>query len=611
MIFLRLLALYLGGTPLYGQTASTHLLTRGPGAEAAALAGTLTPVVKDPTALYWNPAGLARSGGAVTGEHLFLFDGARYDFVALSVPSKLGTFGLGALQLDRGGITARSAVDDLGAEVSNSQTAYIAGFGRGIGEHWAVGAAANVLDFSIAGYKDKGWGLDAGAQARYPQDEFMGLKRVVWSFGAAIKNLVEPKITLLADPEAFPRELRGGAGLSFQTASRASATGTVSHDRAMALLSMRRAAGDSALYPGLGLSYSYEGLLTLRLGFDGGLSAGAGLHTMDGKFVLDYALENKSLSLNHRFTISYRFIPAKPEPGETFREEIDEEYARAKAQAESLAQQSHTAGLALFKDQKYRESLEPLRLAALLAPDRKDLARAYRRGQEAYRRDRVRGIYEADFMAPGSEGKAFAAVGELLDLGADDTAKLLEIARKLPERIPPDEFARLSQEAFDQRSAKARRLLAGGHVAQALEAAAALEVLASTSTASAIAALRQEAAAKGWAVRQELDAQVGRTSPALARAALAAKRAFPGDAHLAEKADKALSSYRREHPLSMKERFYLRKLYYLAAVRYAKRGQDDAKTAAHFLAEVLRRNPADEDADALADAIALEGLAGQ
>src|SRR5208282_3773346 len=115
LILARFLALYLGGLPAYCQTTgATELLSQGPGAEAAALAGTVVSTVHDPTALFWNPAGLAAAGGTVSGEHHFLFDGARYDFLGLSVPSKIGTFGLGALQLNRGDIIARTAIDDPG-----------------------------------------------------------------------------------------------------------------------------------------------------------------------------------------------------------------------------------------------------------------------------------------------------------------------------------------------------------------------------------------------------------------------------------------------------------------------------------------------------------------
>ncbi|MDE2291889.1 MAG: hypothetical protein KGL53_07385, partial [Elusimicrobia bacterium] len=223
--------------------ASTQFLSEGPGAAAAGLGGTVLSAVHDPTALYWNPAGLADAGGMVSGEHLFLYGGARYDFLALSVPSRFGTFGVGALQLERGNIVARSAIDDPGYTVSNTQSDYMAGVGAPVGRHWKVGVTGNVLDFEMAGYADKGWGLDAGAQGDYAQDELLGLERLVWSFGGTVKNLVEPKLTMMEDTEAYPRELRGGVSVAFQSASRASADGTLSHDRVRLLASVRRVAG--------------------------------------------------------------------------------------------------------------------------------------------------------------------------------------------------------------------------------------------------------------------------------------------------------------------------------------------------------------------------------
>ncbi len=149
-LLIQLLALYLGNLPVCAQTVgATNLLTRGPGAEAAALGNTVVSTVHDPTALYWNPAGLARAGGMVTGEHLFLYDGARYDFVGLSVPSALGTFGLAALQLNRDNIVARNAIDDPGTNVSNTQSDYMVGFARMLGEHFAAGGTAGVYEADL------------------------------------------------------------------------------------------------------------------------------------------------------------------------------------------------------------------------------------------------------------------------------------------------------------------------------------------------------------------------------------------------------------------------------------------------------------------------------
>jgi hypothetical protein len=620
-LLLQLLAFYAGGTPLYAQTvgaASSQLLSQGPGAEAAALGGTVVSTIHDPTALYWNPAGLANAGGMVTGEHLFLFDGARYDFIGLSVPSKFGTFGLGALQLNRDNIVARSAIDDPGYNVSNTQSDYMVGYGRILGEHWSVGATANVLNFNLAGHTDKGWGLDLGSQGTYPQDDFWGLKRLVWSFGASIKNLVEPKLTLLEDTEAFPRELRGGAGLSFQAASRPSVSGVISNDRAMILMSFRRVAGDPAIYPGIGISYCYQNVLVFRLGYDGYASAGAGFHTTDGRFVLDYSMENKPFSLDHRFTISYRFTPAKAQRQETYQEDVDDEYARAKGQADSLAQETVNAGHALFKDQRYREAQEAYRLAALLAPDDKGLASTYRRAVETYRRAEIHRLSTDANLdpAPGQESQAYISIARLLDLGADNKAELAARVQRLAGRIPVADYFLLAQQAFDQRAQAAHRLVALGHIRDAQAIADTLDVLKSSQTALGVQTLRDDLATKGAAIRKAFDdlaAHNGedRSDTELTRAALALKRAFPDDGKSLERADAALARYRSAYPLSVKERFYLRKLYYLAAMRYVKKQDGDQRYAQDFLDEILRRDAADANADALLDAIAREGVAQQ
>ena len=350
-ILIQLLALYLGGVPVCAETVgATHLLTRGPGAEAAALGNSVVPVVRDPSALYWNPAGLANAGGMVTGEHLFLYDGARYNFMGLSVPSRLGTFGLGAIQLDRGNIIARNAIDDPGTTVSNTQTDFLLGFARRIGDYFAAGGTANMLRFDLAGNKAVGFGFDLGGQAFLPSDDFGALRQPFWSFGAVLKNLLQPELKLAEEKETFPRELRGGMSLSFATLSRASlGSGVIRHDRAELSMSFRKVAGEPGLHPGLGMSYVYDDMIVFRLGYDRGLAGGLGLRTGDGKFSVDYALENKPLSMNHRFTLSYRFIAPKLPGTRPAAEERDDDYARALARAQGLSQEHYLRGQGYFK----------------------------------------------------------------------------------------------------------------------------------------------------------------------------------------------------------------------------------------------------------------------
>lgn len=611
-LLLKLLALYMGGIPLCAQTvAATSLLSQGPGAEAAALGGSVVSIVADPTALYWNPAGLAYSGGAISGEHLFLFDGARYDFVGLSVPSKIGTFGLGALQLNRGDIVARTTIDDPGNTVSNTQTDYLLGFGRSLTEHWSAGAAVNVLDFNIAGYSDKGWGVDLGTQGSYAQEELFGLKRLVWTFGAAIKNLIEPKLTLMEDEESFPTELHGGIGVSFQTASRPSLSGVLDHDRVMALLSLKRVFGQPGLNPGLGLSYTYQNFLVFRLGYDGYFSTGVGIRTSDGKFTLDYSVSNKPLSIDNRFTLAYRFLAPKTKPREIFKEEIDDEYTKTKAQADAFAYENYAAGQTYFKDQKYREAQESFRLAAFLAPENKEMSSAWARAKEAFRRDGIRILLEEKPFDPdsGQESNAFKDIAELLDLQADNKDAIIAAVPHVEGRITLSAYSKV----FEPRLKEARKLLSLGHVFEAQAMGETLDILKEPQTASAVDSLKHAIEAGGVRVRREFDGlsanEKDSTDAQLVQAALALKRAFPEDSDAAQKADGVLSRYRAENPLTIKERFYLRKLYYLAAIAYVKKAtSDEIDNVVADLAEIRRQDPADSDADALYDAIARDGL---
>ena len=606
-ILLRLLALYLGGLPVCAQTTgATHLLSRGPGAEAAALGNSIIPTVSDPAALYWNPAGLAHAGGVVMGEHLFLYDGARYDFLGLSVPSPIGTFGLGALQLDRGNIVARNAIDDPGTEVSNNQSDYLLGFARRLGEHFSAGGTANILNFNLAGHRDMSFGLDLGGQARYPGDDLWALKQTLWSFGAVLKNLMPPSIKLLDEKDTFPRELRGGLSLSFKTISRASMdSGVIRSDRTSVSLSFRKVADEPGLHPGFGLSYTLERLLVVRLGYDQGISGGIGLHTSNGKFAVDYALENKPLSMNHRFTVSYRFLKPAASANAPSQREVDEDYAKALARAQSLSEEHYLKGRAYFKDENYDKAIAPLQLASLLDPENKEKAEAHKRAVEVNNRERLRTLSDVDAVAPGNEANVYKDLAAALDLRPANRTALAAIMRKLPGRMKPADFDAVSRAALETRRAEILRLSSIGLTSAALFLIENLDVGQSSATAGGIASLREKVASDGAARRARLEVQTedarraGNYGQAL-RALYAIQRAYPDDRELAVKAAAARREVESRVSLTLRERLYLRRLYFLAAVRYANRNLEAARD---LLEEILRRNAADPEANALEEAM--------
>lgn len=603
-----LLAICLGGARASAQTVgATNLLTRGPGAEAAALGSTVLSTIHDPTALYWNPAGLTYAGGAITGEHLFLFDGARYDFIGLSVPSSIGTLGLGALQLDRGNIVARTAIDDPGTTVSNSQTDFLVGFARRLGEHFSAGGTANILDFNLAGDRAVALGVDVGGQGGYPGENLGALTQPFWSMGAVVKNLLPPSIRLVEDRETLPREFRGGLSLSFDAFSRAAwDTGLIQSDRGALSMSIRRVSGDPATYLGMGASYTFANRLVIRLGYDNGLSGGFGLKTSDGRFALDYSIENRTLNLNNRFTMTYAFSEPRITP-QAASEEVDEDYAKALTRAQALSQENFLKGQQLFKGSHYEDAVEPLRLAALLDPDSREKARTYQRAREVGRRERTRLLSDAldADVAPGHEAQALQDAAAMLDLNPANRKKVSEILQKLPGRMADADFLAGAKRILEDRRERILTLSAKGFTTEALALVDNLVLSQSSGTAEEVNGLRSHIITEGGARRETLAARYAQAEssgdPAAAlRAAVALARAYPEEKAIFRQLGKTRADALKKVSMTLKQRLYVRRLYFLAAIRFA---NQDLSGCRDLLDELLRQDAADDNATILEDAL--------
>lgn len=609
-LLFKFFMLYLGAWPLY---AAPTILTQSPGAQGAALGRVAAAVVQDPTSLHWNPAGLASAGGAVTGEHLFLYDGARYDFIGLTVPSRLGTFGMGALQLYRGDITARAAVDDPGTKVAASQADYMAGFAKNIGDHWAAGGTFNMLSSNLAGFKDKGFGADAGARFESRSDDLWLLGRPLWSAGAVIKNLLAPRLKLDSDPEVLPRELRGGLSVAFDGFSRVSLNaGSIRKDRAMLGVGLSKVLGTTELRLGLGASYTLQDVLTLRLGLDEGFALGVGFKTADGRFGVDYALEDRPLTKNHRFTLTYRFLRSAAAPAAPAAEIQDEEYARAKGRSEGLGNEAFTRGQELFKSQHYEEAVESLASAALLKPDDREARELYRRSVEVRQREDIRGLRDRleQLATAGDTTGTYRSLAKLLRYKTADHEYLLDLAWRMAEKLEADTREAVSTEIVSAGAEDVRVALSRGLDAQAAADTAWLEsVAASTQAAAAAHKLGVETARLSKEHRTRLEGAIERARKAgqQSRALLAAfslSRSYPDDAAVTRTVDTTRREYVATLKLTAKERIYVRKLYYLAAVAWTKK---DAERARDLLDELRRRDATDADAAALMDAMVRAG----
>jgi len=615
VLFLPFILLLLVIAPYYahaGTVGATHLLSRGPGAAASALGNSIISTVQDPTALYWNPAGMAFAGGAVSGEHLFLFDGARYNFLGLSVPSRFATFGLGALQLRRGNIIARARIDDPGYEVSNTQTAYMLGVARAIGEHWAVGATVNVLNFEIAGFRDRGYGMDLGVQGQFAGRNIGRFHNAVWSVGGVVKNLLEPRIVLQSDPEVFPREFRAGVSFGVDGFSRASLTaGEIRSDRMNLSLALQKVSDVPPPHLALGLSYNFRNILAFRLGYDREVVAGLGFETSNRKFAIDYSLENRTLTKLHRFTVTYRFSP-RPN-GNNYRAgvERDSSFVQVQNRAQGLSDEHLAAAKSLFQKKQFDEALKQAELAFLLNPEDRSSTSFYDRVKTVEEHQRVRNRLSVLSGSLRTDDRAAiqAAVSEILLRTPMDPAGFARAMVDVRGTLPISACRDIESRVFSEGKAQVLSLVTSGYISEAAALAKALTVVGEKATIAEGTRLRAWVFDAGKRLKAELSSVITAKSAAgdhrgALRALTALHRAFPQE-DTSRLGGGLRSSYSAGRRLSPKDKIHLRKLYYLAAIRFAK---GNFSRAADLLEEILRRDAMAEQASRLKELMIRKGI---
>lgn len=277
------------------------VFARGAGERALGLGGAYGAVADDATALFWNPAGLARSARvALQASHSDLIGLGFYEQQgSLVLPGwRLGTFAIGLRRFGVDGIEGRDDQGTLTADdLQDAESELSLGFGRGLGKAWCLGAAFKLQDQELAGASGSGMGLDLGIQCRplRAAGATSALARGL-SLGITLRNVIEPTIRLIDEDVPDPTSVRYAAavGLPLGSATRLLVAADLVRTRGM----------DSRLHAGAELVLL--DLLALRVGSnDRVLAAGAGLrwHSL----AVDYAFEDNVLEAVHRFGLGLAF----------------------------------------------------------------------------------------------------------------------------------------------------------------------------------------------------------------------------------------------------------------------------------------------------------------
>ncbi|MBN1596355.1 PorV/PorQ family protein [candidate division FCPU426 bacterium] len=290
-------------------TTAASFLKIGVGPRAVAMGEAYVAVANDVSALYWNPAGLARlSCPEITAMHVFWLENIFFDHLAGAMPLATGVAGASLVYLNSGDII-RSEEGDTPDDpergrFSASDIGFTGGYSLAFGQNLFIGA--NILLFSetIDANASFGWACDLGFLYQMP---WPGI-----TLGAVIQNLGP---ATKVDEEYFRMPINFKIGLGWM--ARSDIQLTLDYNQ---LLEQN---GKVAF----GAEYFYEQTLALRAGYvyqgkidNAELYSGYGTNAIAGvtagmgvkyqNFSLDYAFVPYGfLGTTHRIAVSYQFAP--------------------------------------------------------------------------------------------------------------------------------------------------------------------------------------------------------------------------------------------------------------------------------------------------------------
>jgi len=267
-------------------------LKLGVGARAMGLGSAYVALADDPTATYWNVAGLAQVRSTqITAMHNEWIQDFRQEYAAVGAPLGKGAVGFAFSGFYTSQLEGRDEVGNLTQNFGFNDITMTAGYGRPLAAGLDGGLAVRYLREMIDDQDATTFAVDLGARYR--------VKDTGLSLGAAAQNFGgKPKFV----DESFklPATLRVGAAWARPLAGLHS-TGTITTE-------IRKARSEDARFH-VGGELNYKDRLALRVGGKFGYDAedvSFGIGVTQSKLRFDYALVPLSSNLGtaHFFSLT-------------------------------------------------------------------------------------------------------------------------------------------------------------------------------------------------------------------------------------------------------------------------------------------------------------------
>lgn len=186
----------------YGATTAGFLKV-GVGARASGLGGAFTSIADDPSAVYWNPAGIGKlENRQLQFSHYDWYQDLKIENLYIVFPAGQVSFGAGVTYLDYGEFQSYDEFGYPGEELSIYSMAVSISMSMRVGENILMGATGKYIEQSFDVVKGSAFAGDIGVLA-----DFNGVR-----LGLAAAN-IGSKMRYISRDEELPSVLRFGVSL--------------------------------------------------------------------------------------------------------------------------------------------------------------------------------------------------------------------------------------------------------------------------------------------------------------------------------------------------------------------------------------------------------------